>query len=354
MNSNPFDSFDAARLNQTLLKMLRYSQPSVGLLADSGGWYPLEDVVRAISVQLQAELVVADLENVRRLGGVRWEINAGRIRILPDPGRHYERPQYPDGPDILYHVVSAGRLADLRWQGVLAGPQGRPVPLTRVEEQAWKIGHRRWEDPVVLVVDAARARRDGLRFVRSRSGQYQSAPIPLRHILNLREHYAEQASAGGFLVEWTTGQPRIALVRVVRRSGITWEVAKGKLELGEQPLTAAVREVREEMGISAHLDSYGSIGTIRYGFSTPDGQPRLKTIYLYLLESREPVQSFSPARAEGIEAVRWFCLDEALRMLTHPSLRSSINRLITVMYERAHQLGIQMEAPGHPGLLPPD
>ncbi len=338
----PSSQVDAARLSRALLRMLRHGLNESGLVAEPDGWFAVEPVAAAVSIALKVEVVVADLESSRRFGGVRWEIEAGRIRIFSE-GRE-ERPRVSDGPDILYHVVARDRIAEIRRSGQLCGSQGRPLSMARQEDQAWRIGHRRWDDPVVLYIDAARARRDGLRFSRSRSGQYQVPGVPLRHVLNLRENFGEQASAGGFLVDWSQGEPRVALVRVSRRSGVTWEVAKGKIEHGELPERAAIREVREEMGINVGLTVRGSLGTIRYGFSTPDGQPRLKTIYLYLLEADDVITSFTPAKGEGIEAVRWFPLEEAIRLLTHPSLRGSIGRLLSVLEERAVELDLSREA----------
>jgi 8-oxo-dGTP pyrophosphatase MutT (NUDIX family) len=214
------------------------------------------------------------------------------------------------------------------------------MQLSRVEGHAWRVGHRQWDDPVVLFVDAARARREGVSFERLRTGQYATEQVPVRHVLNLRDGFAEQASAGGFLVDWSLGAPRLALIRVVRRGGATWEVAKGKIEAGEPPHVAAMREVREEMGVRGPLEVSAVVGSIRYGFCTPDGAPRLKTIYLYVLEGREPELEFTPAVAEGIEEVRWFSLDEACAVLAHPSLRGSIGRLLEVLDARAAELGL--------------
>ncbi len=259
----------------------------------------------------------------------------------PRPVRDARRvvPRGPTGPDILYHATSLSRLAQVRARGGLFAQGNAPVHLSRVEPHAWKVAHRQWADAHVLYIDAARARRDGVRIERTRSGHYAAERIPLRHVLNLREGFAEQASAGGFLVDWSTGAPRIALVRVVRRGGATWEVAKGKIEAGELPTMAATREVREEMGISAGVHVRGDIGTIRYGFATPDGSPRLKTIYLYVLEADGPC-AFTPARGEGIDEVRWFELQDALDALAHPSLRGAIGRLMGALEERAAALGL--------------
>lgn len=351
---------DSLQLSRTLVRLLREEHLASGLSVQPDGWFSLEEVIRVISLSLQVDLVVADLEQTRLSGGLRWEIASGRIRVIPEPPREvwpgrrdpmgpgwrdplppgWRDParRLPEGPDILYHVLPRERIAELRHSGAIGG-RGNGVSLTWQEDLAWRIGHRRWNSPVVLYVDAARARRDGIRFQRTRSGQYQASMLPVRHVLNLRDGFGEQASAGGFLIDWSRGDPWLALVRVQRRSGVTWEVAKGKIESGEQPESAAIREVQEEMGLKVPAVVTGRLGMIRYGFSTPDGQPRLKTIYLYLLETAEPVQTFDPSRQEGIDCVRWFPLDEAILLLTHPSLRGITGRLLTVLGERALQLG---------------
>ena len=46
---------------------------------------------------------------------------------------------------------------------------------------------------------------------------------------------------------WGPDGPEL-MIQVRRRSGLTWEVAKGKLEPGESPWQAAIREVQEEIG----------------------------------------------------------------------------------------------------------
>lgn len=329
-------SLDLFRLTRTLGFLLR-NGPQNGLTVDGEGWCCLDDLANAASGAIHRMVRPENVsEAVRRYGGHEIELCGDRLRASSGA----PAPRAACGPDILYHATPRNRVRSILSRGALASPGGGSVHLSRAEDHAWRIAHRQWEDPVVLFVDAARARREGIQFLRTRSGHYAAQAVPLRHVLNLRDGFAEQASAGGFLVEWSTGSPRIALIRVVRRGGATWEVAKGKIEPGEAPETAAVREVREEMGVHADIRVRGTLGTIRYGFCTPDGAPRLKTIYLYVLESDAPVGTFDPALAEGIDAVRWFDLDDALESLGHPSLRSSIGRLVAALEQRAAELGL--------------
>ncbi len=193
--------------------------------------------------------------------------------------------------------------------------------VVAVETDVGGLAHRQNDDPVVLYVDASRARRDGCRFERNAQGLWQCTSVPVRHVLNLREGFAEQVSAGGIPIFDGPRGPELALIQVQRRSGVTWEVAKGKLEAGESPVAAAVREVQEEMGKEMELEPFEDLGFVRYGFQTPDGSPRLKTLHMYLMRAPKRYEGFSPSTREGILAVRWFTLDDAVAAVTHRSLR---------------------------------
>jgi len=203
----------------------------------------------------------------------------------------------------------------------------RPVYLSATEAHAWRVAHRFDHQPVVLYVDAGRARRAGIRFRRGRNGLWLADEVPARFILNLQDGFREQFSAGGIIVRDTEQGPELLLVSCRRASGATWEIAKGKLEPGEPPRETAVREVLEEMGIDSGLRITHTLGVARYGFRTPDGEPRLKTLFVYLMRADPCPECFDPASLEGIEEVRWFPLDEACRRVTHGSLRPLMARL---------------------------
>jgi 8-oxo-dGTP pyrophosphatase MutT (NUDIX family) len=231
-------------------------------------------------------------------------------------------------PDILYHATTDAEIQRIREHGRLSAGQDRHVFLSSDESQAWRVAHRlNGGSPTVLYVDAARARRHGVKFFRNRrSGLYLSTPVPFGDILNLQDGFGEQVSAGGIPISGRGADTRMALIRVTRRSGTTWEVAKGKLEHGESPEIAAVREVQEEMGVNVGLGIKAWLGAVRYGFLAPGGLPRLKTVHLFLMEPLGDMEEFIPAQGEGIAAVRWFPLQDAVRAVTHPSLVPVIRR----------------------------
>ena len=236
-----------------------------------------------------------------------------------------------DIPDILYHSTTQARLDRYTEKGAVRLPGQRQVILSADEGQAWREAHRTCAPhPRVLVVDTARNRRQRLHVRRGRRPHlFVASSVPMRHVLNLQDNYAQQISAGGIPVrENPDGTVSLALIQVKRRSGVTWEVAKGKLERGETPEQAAVREVREEMGVDIDFAIRAPVGQIRYGFMAPGRLPRLKTVHLYLLDPLSDMgDAFDPATGEGIGEVRWFSVDDAVRAVTHTSLRPLIRRV---------------------------
>jgi 8-oxo-dGTP pyrophosphatase MutT (NUDIX family) len=251
-----------------------------------------------------------------------------------EDSRSWARRGPPRGgtpPDILYHATSERRVRKLQARGALEVRGGRPVYLSRHEGQAWHVAHRQVEDPLVLYVDVSRAQRDGCRFERNGQGLWQTEAVPLRHVLNLRPGFAEQVSAGGIPVFFGPEGPELALIKVQRRSGITWEVAKGKLEQGESPVVAAAREIQEEMGRELPLRPIETLGYIRYGFQTPDGQPRLKTLHMYLFSTPERLTDWAPPAREGVMEVGWFAPELAARLVTHRSLRPLMRRVCQLL-----------------------
>lgn len=293
---------------------------------DDDGWLELDqlgrDAARALHVEVRIDQIVACVGQVGRI-----ELAGTRVRVV--------RPQPAFVPDILFHATTVHGVERVRRSGVLAFGGGRRLFVSADEGAAWRAAHRLEGAPRLLVVDAARARRAGVRFGRTRlPGLYACASVPARFLLNLRNGYAEQWSAGGLPVRrFPDGVLRVALVQVVRRSGATWEIAKGKLEPGEPPERAAVREIQEEMGIDVPFRVLRHVGDVRYGFLAPGDEPRLKTIFFYLVEPTAPITAFAPRVAEGITQVGWFTMDEALRAITHTSLRPVMARARDLLLE---------------------
>jgi 8-oxo-dGTP diphosphatase len=123
-------------------------------------------------------------------------------------------------------------------------------------------------------------------------------------------------AAGGIVVRRSTdGTPEIALVhRPGRRD---WTLPKGKLEPGETPEQAALREVREETGFSCRLDAF--VGTTRYLDSA--GRPKVVDYWMM-----EPVGGRFVSGAE-VDDMRWVSYPSACTLLTYPRDRELLGTL---------------------------
>lgn len=136
----------------------------------------------------------------------------------------------------------------------------------------------------------------------------------------------EETSAGG-VVYRRSGAGYVVLL--IRDSYQNWGFPKGHVEDGEDAAGAARREIREETGLD-NLVMRGSISDIDWFFRFK-GRLIHKTCHFFLLES--PSGEPSPQRAEGISAVRWLSLDEALKAVSYANAREVL-RAAGAMVER--------------------
>ena len=94
-----------------------------------------------------------------------------------------------------------------------------------------------------------------------------------------------------------------------------WALPKGHPELGEDPPTAALREILEETAVTARVR--GRLGEVVYWYQR-DGKRIRKTVRIYLCDhvDGEPI-------ADGVEVseARWMPLADAVRALAFPGDR---------------------------------
>lgn len=134
-------------------------------------------------------------------------------------------------------------------------------------------------------------------------------------------------SAGVVVVRREAGDWRYLLLRAYNH----WDFPKGMVEEGEEPLAAAVREVREESMIDDLDFAWGEVSTQTGPYSGG------KIARYYLAETRQTDVSLplNPllGRAEHSE-YRWVDLDEALRLVS-----PRVKPVIRWAAQRIRQLG---------------
>ena len=134
-----------------------------------------------------------------------------------------------------------------------------------------------------------------------------------------RHQARDETSAGGIVFRLDAGQPVFLLIRDSYRN---WGFPKGHLEVGEEPAAAALREVKEETGLS-DLSIRGEIETIDWFFRFR-GQLIHKVCHFFLMETAEATTC--PQHAEGITACRWMRFEEAQSLVSYANAREVLRR----------------------------
>lgn len=117
-------------------------------------------------------------------------------------------------------------------------------------------------------------------------------------------------SAGGIVIS-SKGK-----VLVVNQHGTSWSLPKGHIEEGEDPFTAAKREIHEESGVK-DLELIEDLGTYqRYRISKKGNEDisELKIIHIYLFKTNQI--DLKPIDPENPEAV-WVDKYYVVNYLTH-------------------------------------
>lgn len=129
-------------------------------------------------------------------------------------------------------------------------------------------------------------------------------------------------SAGGVVFRRDSGAPAILLLK--HESG-KWMLPKGTIEEGETPEAVALREVREETGIS-HVRVVADLGEERYHFFWRSEDTYYdKTVRYYLLEFLGGEEA-APQSEEGFVACEWVRLDTALERIKYKETREVVRR----------------------------
>jgi ADP-ribose pyrophosphatase YjhB (NUDIX family) len=142
----------------------------------------------------------------------------------------------------------------------------------------------------------------------------KATPAPLPKV--------EETSAGGLVIDRSSGEPRAVLIaRHDRRGRLVWSLPKGHLEGGETPEDAALREVQEETGIIGRL--LAPLGVIDFWFIAENRRIH-KTVHHFLMEASGGELSAEDAEVEQVE---WVALAELRGRLAYADERRLLDRL---------------------------
>lgn len=147
---------------------------------------------------------------------------------------------------------------------------------------------------------------------------------------------SEILAAGAVLYRHAPGGIEVALIH--RRRHDDWTFPKGKLEPGEHVIAAAVREVREETGISPVLGR--PLATVRYQV---EGRPKRVDYWAAPVDAGSSAPPFVPN--QEVDALEWLPSPEAATRLTY----AHDQRLLDLLLASSGGVGRSPANPAPPG-----
>jgi len=115
-------------------------------------------------------------------------------------------------------------------------------------------------------------------------------------------------------------------VLLIKRNG-SWDIPKGKLEVGESIPACAVREVSEELGIPMPMIAQ-SLGFTEHSYSL-EGSKVYKTTYWYLMYS--DASQFDLQAIEGITDYQWLNIQKAKSKVAFENLKIVLERVTSTL-----------------------
>ena len=282
-----------------------------GLQMDEKGFVRLGDLLRRVRERYDVdEAFIRDI--VHAGDKTRFQIVGGKIRALYGHTIDVEIDLPEDeGVEVLYHGTTAESASKILEKG-LRSMRRRWVHLSATKEIAREVGRRRTPNPVILVIYAKEARRDGITFYKATDRVYLSKRIPSKYIRKLEyaEELHRQWSKSSHSKRYHSSKHRytrllgdnnvvkerrpLLTVDVIirRRDGSivlvkrlnppfkdSYAIPGGFVEYEETVEEAAIREAKEETGLDVRIRRLVGV------YSDPDRDPRGHVVTIaYLAE----------------------------------------------------------------------
>ncbi len=131
----------------------------------------------------------------------------------------------------------------------------------------------------------------------------------------------KQTSSGGVIFRNSRKGIEVALIAVKNKT--VWCLPKGAIDKNEDFQTAAVREVREETGLSGEV--IDEIGKISYWYFSKDENVKFnKTVYFYLMEYKS---GSTDAHDHEVDEASWFPIGEAIDRLAYKGEKEILHKV---------------------------
>ena len=127
-------------------------------------------------------------------------------------------------------------------------------------------------------------------------------------------------SAGGVIFRKENTAIEIALIATKNKT--VWTLPKGLIDRGESPKTTAVREVREETGLTGRI--IATLGDKSYWFYLKEENAKCKKKVTYFL--LEYISGSIDDYCWEVDEARWFNIKDAAKLVSYRSDREMLEK----------------------------
>lgn len=138
--------------------------------------------------------------------------------------------------------------------------------------------------------------------------------------------HIKHKSAGGIVLY---GKKELFTPLLKKKSG-EWVIPKGHIKKGETAINAALREIKEELGLKKinKIKKIAQIDTINYSFKK-NNIKNSKEVNLFTFYSFMNYK-LNPLKKEGFVDAKWMNINDALRLSTYKSERMAIENSVNI------------------------
>uniref|UniRef100_A0A7C4WJ77 Probable RNA 2'-phosphotransferase n=1 Tax=Geoglobus ahangari TaxID=113653 RepID=A0A7C4WJ77_9EURY len=171
------------KLGRFISGILRHFPDKFGLEMDKNGWVDFEKLVRVVGRKYRwaNKWIVKALIYSDKKG--RYELNGNRIRAKYGHSVDVELMDMPEAfEDVLYYGTSEEESIRLLEIGIKPINQ-KFVHLSTTLEKSEEVARLRTDEPIILEIDAKRAREDGIRLIKANEHIVLAREIPPKYII---------------------------------------------------------------------------------------------------------------------------------------------------------------------------
>ncbi|WP_457549716.1 RNA 2'-phosphotransferase [Archaeoglobus sp.] len=170
------------KLGRFISGVLRHFPDRFGLEMDENGWVDFEKLIKVVKRKFKwanrwliKALVYSDVKG-------RYEMKEGKIRAKYGHSVKVELNDYPIAEeDVLYYGTSEEEAQRMLEIGIKPVNQTF-VHLSTTIEKSEEVARLRTDDPIILEIDAKKAKEDGIRIIKANEFIALAKEIPPQYI----------------------------------------------------------------------------------------------------------------------------------------------------------------------------